>query len=130
MDHRAMADGEGSCVLRRRRAVRCRRRALLGVAMSFALLGGAAASQLIAGPPATGEMSLSVLLDDGRRVTLDLKPLRVVGPNTKFVVGRPSGADVPFSYDVSQVEVLHGHVHGHEGSSVVLFRSPRGSRSR
>lgn len=70
-------------------------------------------------------------LGAGRFVTMELEPLRVLGPQTKIVVGGPDpGApgDVPFPYDTSQVHLLRGKVQGFPDSGVVLFSSPRGIR--
>jgi len=67
-------------------------------------------------------------LGAGQAVTLEVRPLRVVGPKTKFVVGRPGGVDAPFAYDTSRVHLFHGTVRGHADSRVVLFWSPRGLR--
>lgn len=65
-------------------------------------------------------------LGGGRSITLEVKPSRVVGSKTKFVVGQPDGPDVPFAYDYSQIQLFHGNVQGHPNSSVFLFFSPRG----
>ncbi len=58
-------------------------------------------------------------------VVLDLRPLRVVGPKTRVVVGQPDGVDVVFPFDASQVHVFQGQIRGLAESNVVLFRSPR-----
>src|SRR3989304_8863044 len=52
----------------------------------------------------------------------------VLGPQTKIVVGRPGGEDLPFPYDTSQIHLLRGKVQGYPESGVVLFSSPRGIR--
>lgn len=67
-------------------------------------------------------------LGAGRFVTMELEPFRVVGPQTKIVVGGPDGVDAPYSYDTSQVHLLRGKVQGYPDSGVVLFSSPRGIR--
>ncbi len=67
-------------------------------------------------------------LDVSRSVSMELEPLRVLGPQTKIVVGQPDGTDVPFDYDSSQLQLFRGKVEGNAGSSVVLFSSPRGIR--
>lgn len=67
-------------------------------------------------------------LGAGRSVTMELEPLRVLGPQTKIVVGGLDGVDMPFPYDTSQVHLFHGKVQGYPDSGVVLFSSPRGIR--
>ncbi|RME38779.1 MAG: hypothetical protein D6788_06770 [Planctomycetota bacterium] len=59
-------------------------------------------------------------LDSERTVDLELRPFRVVGPRTKFVLGRKNGPDVPFDYDASRIAFFRGRVAGRPGSDVFL----------
>ncbi len=67
-------------------------------------------------------------LGDGRSISLEVEPMRVVGPRTRVVVGGPNGVDLPLPYDTSQVHLFRGTVQGRADSSVVLMSSPRGIR--
>ncbi len=69
-----------------------------------------------------------VPLRPNQSVALEVEPLRVIGPETRIVVGRPGGVDEPFLYDVSQVHLFQGTVLGHPESSVVISWTPRGIR--
>ena len=55
-----------------------------------------------------------------RRIDLELKPFSMVGPNTRFVLGRSNGLDEPFPFDASSVSAFRGRVKNQVGSDVVL----------
>lgn len=55
-----------------------------------------------------------------KRVDLVLEPFLVVGPKSKFVLGRVDGEDIPFPYDASRFQFFRGRVAGRVGSSVFL----------
>lgn len=76
-----------------------------------------------------GKVRLSGLaLEGGQEVELEVERLRVVGPNTKVVVGGPGGVDVPLPFNADDYVTLHGTVRGVRDSSVVLVSNPRGVR--
>ena len=62
-----------------------------------------------------------------RFVDLELEPLRVVGPEAKFVIGRKGGPDRPLAFDASSMEFFHGTVADRPGSSVYLAFSDSSS---
>lgn len=64
-------------------------------------------------------------LGRGQFVDLELERFHVTGPNTKVVVGRKGGADIPFDFDPSSVVLLRGNVVGHPSSDVFLALSDR-----
>ncbi len=77
-----------------------------------------------------GKVNLEGLpLGVGSAVTLEVEPLRVVGPKTKIVLGHKGGIDAPVAFDFSSVHLFRGKVQGHPDSNVVLFSSPRGVRA-
>lgn len=57
--------------------------------------------------------------------SIELTPLRVIGPNTKLVVGRADGTNAPLDYDLSAVHTFGGKVSGIDDSSVVVVSTPR-----
>jgi DNA-binding beta-propeller fold protein YncE len=69
-------------------------------------------------------------LSAGRSVRLELEPLRVIGPSTKFVVGRLGGPDELVPYDPAEVFSYRGKAQGYPESKVVLLGSPRGLRGQ
>ncbi len=68
-------------------------------------------------------------LEGGQSISLEVEPLRVVGPETRIVIGRKGGVDEPFSFDTSSVQLFHGTVQGNPQSNVVVISSPRGVRA-
>ncbi len=76
----------------------------------------------------TKSVVVSLPLRGDRSVALELLPTRVVGAQTKFVVGQPDGSDAPFSFETERVHSFRGEVQGYPNSSAVLFSSPRGIR--
>ena len=59
-------------------------------------------------------------LDENESVELELKPFRVTGNDSRFVVGRRDGPDVVFPYDASRISFFHGRVIDRPGSHVYL----------
>lgn len=64
-------------------------------------------------------------LNDIESVDLELRPFRVTGANSRFVIGRLGAPDVPFDYDTSRLSFFHGSVVGRPGSHVYLSVSDR-----
>jgi len=76
-----------------------------------------------------GEVVLARLpLAAGRFLILELEPLRVLGPQTRIVMGGLDGVDVPIPYDSTEIHLFRGKAQGFPDSRVVLFSSPRGIR--
>jgi len=55
-----------------------------------------------------------------RHVDLELTRFSVVGPNTRFVLGRKGSLDEPFSFDTSRVQAFRGSVKDQAGSDVLI----------
>jgi hypothetical protein len=55
-----------------------------------------------------------------RRVDLELTPFTVVGPDTRFVLGRKDSFDEPYSFDTSRVQAFRGSVKDQAGSDVLI----------
>ncbi len=66
-------------------------------------------------------------LDETESVELELKPFRVTGNNSRFVIGRLDGPDIPFPYDASRISFFHGRVIDQPGSHVYLSISDHSS---
>ena len=66
-------------------------------------------------------------LNETEAVDLELKPFRVTGPNSRFVIGRLDGPDIPFSYDASRISFFHGRVIDRPASHVFLSLSDHSS---
>ena len=64
------------------------------------------------------------------RVDLKLRPFSVTGPNTRFVIGRKHGSDVPVEFDARRIVLLRGSVSDVPGSHVFLALSPGRSTGR
>ncbi len=58
-------------------------------------------------------------------VTLQLERFRVAGPQTRFVLGRRGGRDVPLRFDPESIKLYRGEAEGLEGSSAVIAASAR-----
>jgi len=62
----------------------------------------------------------SLPVTPGKRVDLRLKPFSVITPDTKFVIGRKNGPDLPLRYEPTSLSMFHGTVAGDPGSHVFL----------
>ncbi len=67
------------------------------------------------------------VLPGGEAVDLELERFHVTGPNTRFVIGRNGGPDVPFKFDHQAILLFRGRVLDRPGSHVFLSVSPWGS---
>ncbi|MCZ6834315.1 MAG: M12 family metallo-peptidase [Planctomycetota bacterium] len=67
----------------------------------------------------------NVPLDHTHMVNLELSPFSVTTPATRFVIGRTTGPDVPYEFDVDSITLLRGRVKDEPGSSVLLILSDR-----
>jgi outer membrane protein assembly factor BamB len=59
-------------------------------------------------------------LPDGQDVRLDLQRFEIIGPRTRFVIGRKSGGDVGFDPHLDRFVFLRGSVVGRAGSHVFM----------